>query len=117
MDDERFVADVDDPADSAASAERRNSSGVVLDRPVVVAVLDFLFQIKKNGVFQLGRKFGCQHWTDGQSAVHLVYANSSTVKASNALEDGRSWPFTTGAGAESKSPLTEGSYTYLPPSS
>ncbi len=43
MDHERLVADVDDSADSAARPEGRHGSWVVLDRSVVVAVLDFLF--------------------------------------------------------------------------
>jgi len=45
VDDERLVADVDDAADSAARPECRHGSRVVLDRPVVVAVLDFLFYL------------------------------------------------------------------------
>lgn len=47
MDDERLVANVDDPADSAACAERCHSSRIVLDRSVIVTVFDFLFFGKK----------------------------------------------------------------------
>lgn len=42
MDDERFVADVDDSADSAARAEGSHRAGIILHRSVIVAVLDLL---------------------------------------------------------------------------
>lgn len=42
MDDERFVSDVDDAADAVAGVEGRRRPRVVLDRSVVVAVLDLL---------------------------------------------------------------------------
>ena len=43
VNDERFVANVDNSADSAARTERGNGSGIILDRSVIVAVFDFLF--------------------------------------------------------------------------
>ena len=48
MDDKRLVANVDDPADSAACAERCHSSRIVLDRTVIVTVFDFLFFVGGN---------------------------------------------------------------------
>ena len=45
MDDECFVANVDNTADATAGPERCHSSWVILDRSVIVAVLDFLFVI------------------------------------------------------------------------
>lgn len=47
MDHERLVANVDDSADSAARPEGRHGSWIVLDRSVVVAVLDFLWEEKE----------------------------------------------------------------------
>lgn len=42
MDDERFVANVDDAADAVARVEGRTGARIVLDGAVVVAVLDVL---------------------------------------------------------------------------
>ena len=42
MDDEGFVPDVDDATDAVAGVEGRRRPRVVLDRSVVVAVLDLL---------------------------------------------------------------------------
>ena len=42
VDDEGFVADVDDAADSAARSESRYGARIIFDRPVVVTMLDFL---------------------------------------------------------------------------
>jgi hypothetical protein len=45
VNDERFVADVDDTGDSVAGVEGGRSSGIVLHRAVVVAVLDLLNRV------------------------------------------------------------------------
>lgn len=50
MYDEGLVADVYDPRDPVAGVEGGRSTGVILDRAVVVAMLDFLEEEENGGL-------------------------------------------------------------------
>lgn len=51
MDDECFVADVDDATNSATCPEGSHSSRIIFDRSVVVTVFDFLHPNANNTTF------------------------------------------------------------------